>query len=44
MDTYHPDTLYAVREQGCADTCLIFEAPKGVREQKSLESTGLDRS
>jgi len=44
MDTFHRDILYVVREQGCEDTCLIFEAAKGVREQKSLESTGLDRS
>ena len=28
LDTYHPDTLY-LREQGCEDPSLFFEAKKG---------------
>ena len=28
FDTYHTDTL-CVREQGCEDTCLFFEARRG---------------
>jgi len=28
LDTYHPDTLY-VRQKGCADPWLFFEARRG---------------
>jgi len=30
MDTYHLDTLY-VREQGCEESWLFFEAKRGPR-------------
>jgi hypothetical protein len=36
LDTRHPDSLY-LREQGCKDACLFFEAKK-VREQTIWET------
>ena len=34
MDPYHPDTLYVVRNQGCEDPWLFFEAKRGPRNEK----------
>jgi hypothetical protein len=39
LDIYHPGTLY-LREQGCEDPSLFFEAKRGLRK-KSLGNTGL---
>jgi hypothetical protein len=33
LGTYHPDTLH-LREQGCGDPWLFFEAKKGPRAKK----------
>jgi len=40
LDTYHPDTLH-LRQQGCEDPLLFFEAKKEVREQESLGNNSL---
>ena len=40
LDACHPDTLY-LREQGCEDSWLFFEAKRG-REQNSLENTAVE--
>jgi len=40
LATYRPDILN-VREQGCKDPWLCWE-PKGICQQRSLGSTGLD--
>jgi len=32
LDTYHPHTLY-LREQGCEEPWLFFEAKRGLREK-----------
>ena len=35
LDTYHPDTIYLyLREQGCEDPWLYFEAKRGARAKK----------
>ena len=33
LDTYHPNTLY-LREKGCEDSLLFFEAKRGPRAKK----------
>ena len=43
FDTYHPDILY-LREQGCEDPWLFFEAKRGLREKKSLGNTAVYES
>jgi hypothetical protein len=40
MDKYHPDPLY-LREQGCEDPWLFFEAKKGSRAKKRLGKAAL---
>ena len=38
LDSYHLDILY-LREQGCEDPCLFFEAKRGSRAEKFGENT-----
>jgi hypothetical protein len=38
---YRPDTLY-LREQGCEDPCLFFEAKKGPRAKKFVKHYSAD--
>ena len=40
LNTYHPDTLH-LREQGCEDPCLFFEAERDPRADK-LGNNALD--
>ena len=37
LDTYHPETLY-LREQGCEDPLLFFEATKWSASKKVWET------
>jgi len=37
LDTYHPDPIY-LREQGCEDLWLFFEAEMGPKRKKAWET------
>ena len=41
LGTCHPDTVY-LREQGCEDPWLFFEAEGGPRGKRSYGNTGME--